>query len=400
MTVHRKSLIASLLYASTLASMAGADVVELAGGAKLAGSVPDDQERTTLSINLEGGGRVTLDRSHVASVSAESEAAVEYRKRAATAPDTVESQWALAMWCQERRLADEYRRRLERVLQLDPQHDEARRLLGYQQHAGRWLSREQLMTARGMIRHGGDYRTRQEIAILERQEQAEQLSAKWKDQLERWRRNLGSSDPDRAREAAAGFQSLADPAAGPQLAEMLLEERNPAAMRLLIQAAAQVRSQATVSALSTMALEAANEELRFVCLEHLAKAQTPGLAEPFVRALRSKDNEMVNRGAAALEEISATGAVGPLIDALVTEHKFVPAQTAPGEQSYTFRPGGGGFSFGDNRPKPVKQSLRNPKVLSALVKFTGQNYGYDQERWRAWLAAMTTETVVDLRRDP
>lgn len=382
----------------SVAHLCAADVVELVGGAKLTGSVPEEQQRTTLTISLEGGGRLTLDRKQVAKVSSESEAAIEYRKRSATAPDTVESHWALAQWCQQHRLADEYRRRLERVLELDPMHEEARRLLGYQLHAGRWLNREQLLAARGMVRHNGEYRTRQEIAILERKERAEQQTADWKDRLERWRRNLNHRDPDRSREAVKGFETLADPACGPVLATMLLKEKDAGTKALLIQAASQVRHGATVRALSTLALDDPSEEVRYICLEHLTRAQTPGLAQPFVGALRSKDNARVNRAALGLEELARPSTTGALIDALVTEHTFVPAQTAPGEQTYTMSQGGG-FSFGDNRPKPVKRDVRNAQVLSALVKITGENFGYDEQLWRNWLASTVIETTIDLRRD-
>ncbi|MEM8866572.1 MAG: HEAT repeat domain-containing protein [Planctomycetota bacterium] len=375
------------------------DVVELSGGRRLAGSVPEDQSRATLTIELEEGGLLTLDRDQIARVATESPAMVEYRRRAPTAPDTVESHLALAKWCQERRLRDAYRLHLERVIQLDPTHEEARSLLGYQKHGGRWLTRDQVMTARGMIRYEGDYRTRQEIVLLERNQQAKESNAAWRQKLARWRRNLNDRNADRAAEALAGFESLTDRAAGAELAKLLLAERDPTVQQLLIQAATQVRTGATVRALTKLALEDPNEEIRFICIEQLAREQTPGLSEPFVRALRNKDNVMVNRAAAALEELKATEATSPLIDALLTKHRFVPTPTAVGEQSYTFSPQSGGFSFGDNRPKPVDKLVRNPNVLSALVTITGENFGYDEDRWRAWLKSIATTAPIDLRRD-
>ncbi|MEM9187007.1 MAG: HEAT repeat domain-containing protein [Planctomycetota bacterium] len=385
-----------------LSVCARADVIQLVGGGRVVGTIPEKQSRSTLTVQLEGGGRLTLDRDRVASISSESPAVREYRKRAPTAPDTVESQWALAVWCQQRKLKDEYRRHLNRVIELDPQHAEARALLGYQQHAGRWLTREQLMSARGMVRHDGDYRTRQEVAILERLKQRKETDAAWRSRLARWRRNLFHRDPERSAEAAQGFAELKDPAAGPELAKLLLGERDADAKRVLVAVAAQVRSGATVRALSRLALNDADEETRFVCLEHLARNQTPGLAEPFVRALKSKDNAMVNRAGAALRELGPRTAVAALVDALVTKHTFVPTLTAAGEQTYTFSgsgAGGGGFSFGDNRPKPVKKDVRNPQVLSALVAITSENFGYNEARWQAWLAELAEDSRVDLRRD-
>ncbi|MEO0362454.1 MAG: hypothetical protein AAF322_15150, partial [Pseudomonadota bacterium] len=139
-----------------------------------------------------------------------------------------------------------------------------------------------------------------------------------------------------------------------------------------------------------------------MALEQLVASKAAGLTQPFVRALGSKDNARVNRAAAALQELGAKATVAPLINALVTTHKIVPQQTAPGESTYSFRSdgaGGGGFSFGDNRPKPKNVDVSNPQVLSALVALTGENFGYDQPRWRAWMASLAVDSQVDLRRD-
>ena len=398
MRFHSLPSICGLALVAT-ASVACADVVQLTSGARLTGKLPQDQSRTTLTIQLEGGGRVTLDRNQVASVSAEPAALVEYRKRAPTAPDTVASQLALAEWCRQRKLGDEYRRHLNRVVQLDPEHEQARTALGHQKHAGQWLSRAQLMAVRGMVRFEGAYRTRQEVALLERSQRAKKNFADWKDRLKRWRRDLGDRDPRESAQAIANYQKLTDPAAGSALAAQLLAERDPSTKQLLIQTAAQVRTPATARALTKLSLEDEDEEVRLVCLEHLSRANTPGLAEPFIRALRSKSNAMVNRGALALKQLESRSAIAPLIDALVTEHRFKVGEDSGGGDRYDFNAASGGFKFGGGGTKIIKRELKNPQVLSTLVYLTQENYGYDQPAWRAWLASGSNESPLDIRRD-
>ena len=65
---------------------------------------------------------------------------------------------------------------------------------------------------------------------------------------------------------------------------------------------------------------------------------------PYVQALRSKDNVIVNRAAEALGTIGDPEAISPLIDALVTTHKYLiqPAGGGgPGEITAGFGTGGG-----------------------------------------------------------
>lgn len=388
-----------LFAAASWSGVAASDVVELVHGGRLVGRIADDPSRTTLTLLLQGGGRVTLDRDQVSAVRVESAAAAEYRRRAPTAPDTVASQWALARWCQKHSLKDQYRRHLRRVVELDPADAEARKLLGYRRHNGRWLTREQLMAARGMIRYEGEYRTRQEIRLLEAAQRSKEQNAQWRSRLDRWRRNLSARDPERRGEAVASIEQLRDTAAGPELAKLLLKERDVLVKRLLVKAAARVPHGACVTALSRLALDDPDEETRMLCLELLAKADTPGLAEPFIGGLRSKSNDRVNRAATALEAIGATGAVPALVDAIATRHTFTPRPTAPGEQTYTLRQGGG-FTFGDNRPKPVTRDVNNPAVLSALIKLTGMNFAYDKAAWSRWLSSRGAAAPIDLRRDP
>lgn len=380
------------------AAVAHADVIELQGGDILYGKITPSESRLTSSIELEQGGRLTLPRRQIAGVTGESPAAIEYRKRAPTVPDTVEAQLALATWCRERKLIDQSRSHLRRVIQLDPEHEEARSQLGFQRHAGQWLTRDDVMAARGMIRYQGDYRTRQEIAMLKQREKWEHLQSDWKDKLGRWYRRLSDRDPDKVNEALSNFRTLRDPASAGVLAEMLLEEKDPVRQSLLIDVAAQIPTAVTGQTLAKFALEHPSEETRMICLEHLAKAQTPGLAEPFIRALRSKQNLRVNRGAAALEALRAEQAVAPLIDALVTEHKFQVGKTGGGDQ-YNIDGRTGAYSFGGGKAKIIKRNLKNTKVLSALVTITGENFGYDTEAWQAWLAARAKENPVDIRRD-
>jgi HEAT repeat protein len=143
-----------------------------------------------------------------------------------------------------------------------------------------------------------------------------------------------------------------------------------------------------------------DDEVRHLCLELLIKSGRPGIITPYVRALKDKDNEIVNRAAGALGQIGDRDAVGALIDALITSHKFKVSDSNPDQHAYTFSSEGNAFSFGGKGPQIVTQAVRNPAVLDALIKLSGgTSFDYDQTQWRGWLAAQAKASAVDVRRD-
>jgi len=73
--------------------------------------------------------------------------AAYWRKRDKT-PDTIEGHLAVAAWCGKRRLTDQQRAHLTRVLQFDPDHAEARRQLGYRFIDGDWMTYQEIAQAK------------------------------------------------------------------------------------------------------------------------------------------------------------------------------------------------------------------------------------------------------------
>jgi len=66
-----------------------------------------------------------------------------YQRARGKYADTAEGQMALASWCADNKLSDQARAHLNRVLELSPNHPEARAALGFEQIGGLWVSREE-----------------------------------------------------------------------------------------------------------------------------------------------------------------------------------------------------------------------------------------------------------------
>ena len=92
--------------------------------------------------------------------------------------------------------------------------------------------------------------------------------------------------------------------------------------------------------------------------------------------------------------------MGPLIQSLVTTHKYKVTTGESGQTSTSFSNAGpGGLSVG-SRTEIITRRLSNRAVLDALVKLTGGvNFGFDEGQWKAWYASQMTHPGLDARRD-
>jgi hypothetical protein len=319
----------------------------------------------------------------------------EYEQIRSNYADTAAAQWELAQWCREHKLNKQREAHLKRVIELEPNHAEARRALGYALYDGKWATRNEIMTQRGLVKHKGQWKTPQEIELLEKKRKQEAAQQEWMQKLRRWRGWLGS---DRDQQARENIAAIADPLAVKALAAGLLDEKTPPPIRMLLtDPLAKIDTYDAAAALAEASLYDPVEEIRLTCLDRLATKPRPEIVKYYVGKLTAKKstNDVINLAAIALGRMKDPSAVGPLIEALVTMHKFKIAKPGgEGAMSGTFgkgpggrgAPGGSGLSAGGG-PTIVQRSFSNQAVLDALVALTGQNFGFDQSLWKQWFAA-------------
>ena len=404
--MKRRSGVVLLLLVAMLAwCRAGSgDVLMLTNGGRVVGEIlnPDQSPRTSYVIKTAGGGQITLAASQVREVLRARPDEIEYEKIRPRYPDTVEGQWALAEWCREHLLLPHREKHLKRILELDSDHEQARRGLGYSQVDGQWMTQEEAMTKQGYRRYKGRWRLPQEIELMEEERKQDLAEKEWIQKLNRWRSWL-FTDKDRiARENILGID---DPLAVKALALATKEDPRDQARILFIEATAGIGTPAAKRVLALYALEDPIEEVRLTCLDYLKEGDNPDAVTYFIGKLRSKNNVEINRAGAALRQMGNPSAIGPLIDALVTTHKFKVSSKNPGQISTTFGTGSGGsgspggLSLGGG-PKIVTVPFRNRAVLDALVTLSeGTNYGFDVSRWKAWYTSQKKYQDLDARRD-
>lgn len=385
-----------------------ADLFELKEGGEVDGAVVQRSESGDYVVRTSDGAEISLERNSIQRIIQRDDAAAEYRRKSRSAPDTVEAHRELAEWCRARKMLTEADHHLARVAELDPEDEEARRSLGYRKVGNRWLTSDELMTERGMIFFDGKYRTKQDAALRDRDQKQSTVNVDWFQQLRLWRGFIDNRRPERVAEGQAQIRAISDPQAAPALIRVMEGEQDDEVFRFFLSVLAQLDHPAALQQLVAYTLDPEmNPEFRAQARDYLLRWPRPVPIVPYVNALKSKDNKVVNLAGLALGHLNDPAAISPLIDALVTTHTRVlnPGNGGGGDQitagfGTPGAGGGGGLSMGGNAPKTIKEDYNNERVHQALMKLSGkQNFEYDEPAWRAWYVDMQMRQTVNARRD-
>jgi hypothetical protein len=379
-----------------------ADTFVLQSGGQIEGQWLNRHEQPLLRYEvLAGQVRLVLPIDQVREVRFASAAQQAYAAKAAATPDTAAAQWELAEWCRKNGLSAERQAHLRRVLELNPEHVEARRALGYQFLGGRWVTRADVRREQGYELYRGKWRTAQEIDILEERARQELAEKEWLARLTRWRRDL--EQRDRQAQAMAALRQVRDPAAARPLGVLFAREPWRAMKLTYADLLVAIDTPTAHEVLLERMLADPDEEVFYGCLDRLVKLRPPQATAKLVESLKHNDNVRVNRAAIALGKWQDRSAISPLIDALRTTHTQVVSRPRAGEATAaTFTSDGTYFKQGDG-PKLLVTHVQNQPVLDALTQLTGVNFGFDQAAWRYWLAqerkaAQAAGAVPDVRR--
>ena len=363
-------------------------------------------------IAIAGGGKLTLDAAQVRQAIVQDAKEKSYGQILSQYPDTVEGHWQLAEWCRENGLKDRRQQHLRRVVELEPDHVDARHGLGYSQLRGQWVTREEIQKRRGYVLHDGRWRLSQEVALLDQQQATERSKKNWLVQLRRWREVLGTEN---ARTAHGDISAVRDPRAAGALAVLLKEERHRQVKMLYIDVLAEIGGPRVVETLLDASLQDGDEEIFHASLDKIVRLDPPHVAAKYVEVLKDENNVRVNRAAYALGRLQDKSVLSPLIDALVTTHYTViakrsdnyttgftsPALSGPQAGSPSSPLGGTSFSAG-NDTKVIPRSVNNQRVLDALIGLSGgANFGFDKRAWQYWLANENRKAApqLDWRRE-
>lgn len=379
------------------------DVLELKNGGRLEGNVtPPSDEQSPYVIELDLGGRVTLHHRQVHRVTYDVPDARQYAEQALKHADTSTDQWRLARWCQEQGLELEFLRHCQRVVELDTNHQEARKGLGHHFMDGRWTSREGHMSGQGYILHDGRWMTQQQAALLIAADQRHEEQIDWKTRFHRWRAQLGTVRPGKEE---VDFAEIRDPKAVPAIVVLLGNETRPDLIRVYIDTLGNIGTPSATSFLLKHSVFQNNVLIRERCLQQLLRHRQPQMVDQLAEYLHHYDNALINRAAIALAKLDYPSAIVPLSGALYTQHPKFNEQTSKSVIRSTFffsqRLSFNRFEVDIPRASFQKMTMaqlqeksknlydsqwvENHDVYNALrVLSDGEDFGFNGDSWRFW----------------
>jgi hypothetical protein len=393
------AFLAASIVAAPPASTEGETLFLLENGGSVRGRWLNPDRRTGTPYRIATQRPITLEcelaESLVKEVRQRRPVESEYDRLSPSFVDTPDGQWQAAEWCRQRGLKAYADVHLRRLIELNPNHNRAWSLLGYAQINGQWKQRADLEADLGYQFHAGRWRLPQEIELREERECVEAELLEWRQSVFHWHEMLKRQD--RAAVATQMLSRIRAPLAAPALRACLGRETNPARRIFLIHVLNQIPAPEAFDAIVLAALNDPHPEVVHAAAKHVVKRKSPLLVERLCERLQSPSNLQVNRAASLLGQLEDRSAVGPLIRSLATRHVVTnPNNHAANGQSESISvpkdeaglPRVGFFQTGgDDEPAMVVICMINTEVRAALMKLTGQDFGYHEAMWLQWHAA-------------
>ena len=400
--MFRTTFLISCLLFPAIAS--ATTIVILKDGGTLEGELlnPHELSRKTYQMKTAGGLEISMDAKLVERVQGrERPALMEYNEKAHLAENTIENHLGWAKWCSEHQLPDQSRLHWKKVMELDSDHAEARRILGYVKERDGWVSLQEKREDRGYVQDRGRWKTAQQIEV-------ENILTNHKDVETQWRRTIRDLIR-RLPNSEVELLAIRDPAAIGPLGDALFDARNsppPHVRMVLLRSLARIPHASAIKFVVGWSIlpHEPLEEIRQMCVDELLRLNNanpevrPIMIDAYRNVLRpTVQPTVINFAAKVLGDIGGYEAIPELIEVLVVTRAETiqpPAQTySKGSGGMTLQQGGAAVR--------VQVPIQNPAVLATLVKLSGggMNFQFNQDLWREWYRQSQRSPTVNLRRD-
>ena len=407
-----------------------ADQIRLRTGETVQGKlIPDTGVKDRILLfRTTGKSPMVMSPGQVVGVTALASILDDYAQRRLTPISTAQAEFDMGEWCDDHALKDLAQAHYEAAVKRDESFAPAHVKLGHVEVKGKWLDREQLKAAGGLIHYKGKWITPEEHARKSIDDAASAEQSHWQKRITLMLRSYRAGPENRTRDVERQLLAIRDPVAIGPIQKTLGTAAEPELRILGARILQEIPVSQAVSALVDRLLAEPTQEVREAILEALHKRGDPLTVPRLANALKSKTPEVLNRAAWALGEMRAVESVPKLIASLVTiEYRMVwvnPGMTTgvtgdPTAPSFGTLPlgrsypvmtgpvvGPGVVAFGatsTNYPQafsnagvnigglsrgPVQKmesfARRNTEVLNSLKRLTDQDFDYDVAAWKRW----------------
>ena len=321
---------------------AAADRVVIQGGTELRGVVlPADPEHPELVQILTSTTSRPFEfhKEQVVRVVPEADEMSGYLEQLAAAEPTAAGEFALAEWCEAKRLTGPAQRHYRRALELDPQMGPAHEKLGHVFHNGRWMTQDEKQQAQGLVKHKGRWVSPQQKEALEQKVAFTAYQQAWVRRLRVLREQWFNGNPTQRQAAEEELSAIKEPAAVQPLVRTFANDSAQVRQRLGLVLGG-IPGPESRDALIWLVLADPELPLRQAYLHELETRHEPELANRFIKALDSRDQAAVGHAAWALGTLQATAAVPKLIGLLVKVEERMVVDESPPAPGYSVGFGG------------------------------------------------------------
>jgi hypothetical protein len=151
-----------------------ADTVILTDGRRIEGEiVKETPEKYVVKTKF---GLQEIDKVDVKAVEYKKSDRQIYEEEKKKAAGDAEAHYQLAQWCKEKGLTKEAEEELKKTIELDPNHEKARKELGYQKVGDKWLTEDEAMQLKGFKKWEGRWVSESEYQeLLKKKEEKDKL---------------------------------------------------------------------------------------------------------------------------------------------------------------------------------------------------------------------------------
>ncbi|MBI5765591.1 MAG: HEAT repeat domain-containing protein [Planctomycetes bacterium] len=387
----------------SLSISASADTVHLQGGYTI------EADRVELRGDVyritSRSGTHDIEKERVLKIEPGPTQSDEYERELKKHADSAAGHFELACWCDYKGMKSEQLKHLKRVIELDPDHADARKALGYVRQGKDWVKAKSAKTLSDEERENRR-KAKEQDAIIRKK------LAEWHVKIQAIKSGrLDASRNDASRkqfaDGRAQIMGIRDPFAIGPLAEVLSRGDVPT-RQLLVEALARFEQDEAVMNLIVLALLDPDAGVRASAGDALAARKDLRIADAVRRAMYSEREGTIRHAAVALGRLKAMEAVPDLVSMLSTERVGVervsdaiyldsiiyvfgrPVGYSYGGSYLIYQPNGigcmgpGALVGAVDHYEVAIKSVYRTEVQEALIAITGQNFGFDRDAWMDW----------------
>jgi len=414
------SLALLLLFASSAQANELPDRIKLRSGAELRVKIidtPKIDNRSYVLFKTESGAKVQMERKRIANMLKADEANEAYARHLKTRQETVAWHREIIDWCKSQKKGrlkfhDEIRYHSAMILKIDPEDLRARHELDYVRVGrGQWMLEDLLFDRYGYQSKGVKVTPKLFEQIDQANQQVDVTSGAFKKQFNLWLRHVKKGRGTRQELRQRLFQLCTPQTANFIFEEHAREEERNQVRLLYVEAFGASPSNASTRALVHFSVNDPMEEIRELARTLLQQPEFDQrrAMDRMSEFMGSPSNGVINSAANAIGELASDDDLQRielrdvmlrLTDALNTTH-VVPiagARRPGGIELNQNSLGGTSFTAGDG-PQTENRTLQNGAVLSALKKLTGEDFGYNEERWEQYFIENYSLVDATVRTD-